>query len=275
MARYQLRMFRAAPLVAIVGSLVLAPAASPQTAPPPPIGMVDLVSGPWRLVQQNRLLARGQFVYEGQTVSVGRSTTGTISIVMFATRQRWEKRCDASAPCQGSYRLPSPEGRKLPSILAFVRSYWTPERELEPIVMGSRSTAAGGAVHALLLRSSGGVDLESSINQVTPGKYAVALMPAAATSPAWRAVIEVGPDARPAAPPELAAGLYTLTLETQSGESVGSVATVLVINEDDAAIRAAWDEARAEADTWLASEATVGMWLVRVLYALDAQRTAR
>jgi len=225
--------------------------------------------------QQMRFVARGELIYRGQTLFIDRSTSGLVSVVMFANGQKWERRCSEAAPCEGSYR-PSAAGdgqKSSTGFWAFFVSYWTPERQLEPLVLGSRSTGGNGPRHALLQRSSTGVDLQPALENVKPGSYRVTLAPVSASisSEPRRETLRIDPNASPVFP-RLSPGLYVLTLMTEAGETVGSSATVLVIDETDTKIRTAWEEARSVAAGWSASELTIEAMLVRTLHALDAQR---
>jgi hypothetical protein len=251
-------------------------AASYQAPSSQPVGIVDQVNGSWQLVQpQMRFLARGELIYSGQTVFTQRTTSGSVSILMFASGQRWEKRCSAAAPCEGSYR-PSATGdaqKSQTGFWAFFVSYWTPERQLEPVVLGSRSAGDGGPRHALLERSPAGVDLAPALEKVKPASYRLTLAPASSstTSGKRQETFRIDPNT-PSVIVQLLPGLYLLTLGTEAGETVGSSATVLVIDQTDTRIRTAWEEARAVAGAWPASDLTIEALLVRTLYALDAQR---
>ena len=269
-------VFRYGAVTVLVCLHVSAWAALAQTPSSQPIGIVDQVNGSWRLVQQQmRFLARGELIYAGQTVFIDRATSGSVSILMFASGQKWEKHCTVATPCAGSYR-PSSAGdseRHPAGFWAFFVSYWTPDRQLEPVVMGSRSAGDGGARHALLERSATGVDLAPALEKVKPASYHITLAPASAstTSAKRQERLKIAPNA-PVVMAQVSPGLYLLTLDTEAGEAVGSSATVLVIDKTDTKIRTAWEEARSVAGTWPASDLTIEALLVRTLYALDAQR---
>jgi hypothetical protein len=267
-----------AAVVALSVCVLLGPDLSGQPAPPQAIGIVDQISGPWKLVQRNFLISRGEMVFEGQTVGVGRATSGFISILLFATNQRWEKKCSQAEPCEGTYRLSAggarSESRK--GFLAFFLDYWTPDRPLEPMLMGSRSAGDRGPAHALLERSPQGVSLKPALANVAAGQYRITIVPAPGSTSAggagWEGVLTVGAEARSEIA-GLSTGLFILTLSSESGQTVGSNAVLLVIDATEPHLRAGWEEAQAMARTWTSpSPVTIDTWFARALYSLDAHR---
>lgn len=264
--------------VAALSICVLLPLGlSGQPASPQAIGIVDQISGPWKLVQRNRLISRGEMIFEGQTVSVGRATSGFIAVLLFATNQRWEKKCGQGQPCEGTYRPSAGLVRsERKGFLAFFLDYWTPDRPLEPMLMGSRSAGDRGPAHALLERSPQGVSMKPALANVAPGSYRITIVPAPGSTSAggagWEGVLTVGAEARSEVA-GLSPGLFILTLGSESGQTVGSNAVLLVIDATETHLRAAWEEAQAMARAWPAvSPVTLDTWFARALYSLDAHR---
>jgi len=267
-----------AAVVALSICVLLTPGLSGQPASPPAIGIVDQIRGPWKLVQRNFLISRGEMIYEGQTVGVGRATSGFISILLFATNQRWDKKCSEAEPCEGTYR-PSAGAARAESrkgFLTFFLDYWTPDRPLEPMLMGSRSAGDRGPGHALLERSAQGVSLKPALSNVAPGSYRVTIVPAPGSTSegraGWEGPLSVGTEGRSDIA-GLSTGLFILTLSSESGQTVGSNAVLLVIDDTEPHLRAAWEEAQAMARAWTsASPVTLDTWFARALYSIDARR---
>jgi hypothetical protein len=263
-------------VIAVLICSIFGPALPAQSEKEPPVGIVDRVEGPWYLVQTNQLIHRGQMLHQGQTIQIEPSSSASVSILMFASNQMWEQKCSEAAPCKGSYRLTANAVTrdKGSSFWRFFTDYWSADRPLEPTLMGSRSGGHGPS-HALLERSPAGVDLKPALGKVTPGEYDVQLIPAPGSTgagPGWRGVVSIGPGLSPQIP-AVPNGLYLMSLTSKAGESVGSAAAVLVIDQKESNLRAAWEEAQAATRAWTtASAVTIDAFLARALYSLDAQR---
>lgn len=260
----------------LAGSIVAAAHAN-QSLDGEPIGIVDRISGEWWRAQDRRVLTVGELIYTGQTVLVSRPTShASISIVMFATGQRWEQACREASPCQGSYRPAATDARQT-GFWAFLSAFWTSDRRLDVVVPGSRSAEDHGPNHALLLRSGTSVGLGPALERVRAGSYRVTLTaapdsPSAGSVSSFEDRIRIGPDAG-AEVQGLAPGLYLLALANGAGERVGSDAAVLVVDRDDVRSEQVWKDARARMNAWSTlSPRTVDALLVCVLYALDAGR---
>lgn len=258
-------------VVALFAGSVLALGVSAQSNSPQPFGIVNQVSGPWKLVQSNLLLARGQMILTGQTISIGTSTDGSVSIAMFGRRQMWEKKC----PCQGSYRLSSDAEGSLTRFWKFFVDFWTPDRAPQPVLMGSRSV---GVVPnpALLDRTETSVDLRPALEQVAPGSYQITITPVSGSATidraAWQGKVSVEPG-QASTIPSIPSGLYLMTLSSDSSATGGASTTILVLDGTASDLRAAWVDAQTMARAWSGvSDVTIEAFLVRALYSIDAQR---
>jgi hypothetical protein len=74
-----------------------------------PIGIVNTVVGGWTRFPSREPLVRGQLVYAEQAITIGRSVSGSISILLFADGATWRKDCSEQVPCAGPYRPTSPK----------------------------------------------------------------------------------------------------------------------------------------------------------------------
>ena len=260
---------RSAVVALFVGSTLAVPV-SGQSSGAQPFGIVNQISGPWKLVQSNLLLARGQMILNGQSITIGTSTIGSVSIAIFGRREKWEKTCTQAAQCQGSYRLSSDVPTSASRFWKFFVDFWTPDRAPQPVLLGSRSADAAPNP-ALLDRTEATVDLRPALEQVAAGSYEITITPLAGSGslgrPAWQGKVSVAPG-QPSTIPAVPAGLYQLTLS-----SGGSSTTVLILDGPVPDLRAAWVDAQTMARTWTGvSEVTIEAFLVRALYSIDAQR---
>jgi hypothetical protein len=240
-----------------------------------PIGIVDKVEGgPWTCPQNSKPepLARGAFLFPGQTVNIEASSQATIAVVLFATGKIWEKRCTAADPCEGSYRPPQPASRST-GLLAYLESFIHEDTSVPSIFAASRSMGPKGPSHALLLVTAQQIDLTEALQGVAPGHYGLLLIPAGAQT-ANQAESEKGIpidwEGTSLKLPAPASGLYALRLSS-AGEYFGDTAAVLVVREDAERDQKVWSNVKAQTRRWTGvSPDTIDALLLATLSALPA-----
>ena len=245
-----------------------------------PVAIVDRITGLWRVPSQGmRELEPQDLLYSGQTVLIDRSTSASIEVVFFAGGQRWEKACAPAAPCEGSYRPAVPaQPSTLARFWSFFAEYWQPARPAPPEIMGSRSVGPTGPTHTLLVRTGTSADLWPALARLKSGSYVVVLRRAggATVRDAATLTIQLAAERPQPVGVSLGTGLYSLTVQTPSGENIGAPAIVLVGQESDTALLESWNAARLELAGWKdVSPATTDAMLARTLYALAELRVGQ
>lgn len=237
------------------------------------LGIVDRANGRWVRPQDKKELIRGDIIFPGQTVSIEFSTSGSISIVLFANGTTWHQICTKRNPCEGSYRPPSPAPPDS-GFWTFLKGYWHSELRVPSVFAGARTIGDSGPAHAVLHITNGTVDLRPALANAQPGRYTIVLtrqecshdsIPGSKQSSTvdWKAEI-------PTPIPAPAPGLYAL--EIFSSGKVGSAAAVLVVGDEKEGIEAVWQDVRRRTSQWTdADTGTVDDLLVATLCALHSE----
>jgi hypothetical protein len=236
------------------------------------VGIVDKLSGRWALSADQRQLRVRSPIYSTDSIFTRDSTAASITVHLVTTGKPWSLACSQEKPCRGSYK---PASSSVSGLWAFVTLFGLSEEVLNRILPAARGVSSGGPNHAVVNRSSSGIDLTPALEQVAPGSYTVTLRRITDTgdeAPGLDASVRVGGGGK-ADVTLLDAGLYRLTVVDHTAEPVGLPAIVLALDNGDAETRAIWKEAVAETRAWTtASPGTIDSARVRVLFALNERR---
>lgn len=252
------------------------PAFAQISTDPLPIGVIDHVLGKWLRAQDGQPLFRGDLLYEGDTVTIGRDIKkGKLVVVFFAGGRSWEKICSDAVPCSGTHR-PTPPAGPREDFWSFLSSYFKSGRKPPSALTFGRSAIARGPRHALITTAGTLADFWPALEDVPPGSYELRLNPAPEGSLEESGSAQVLSimlhDKGPLHVQALPHGLYLLTVNDASGQAIGSNVLILLCGSETVQASKIWIEAQKTIDAWPRMDsATRTMLLGQVLYAIDAE----
>jgi hypothetical protein len=199
------------------------------------------------------------------------SERNMIKIALFDGRT-WEKRCTSDDPCRpGGYPLPEIEPGR-PSLLSFIKSYFSTKENISPIFTAARGVESNGPKEAVLSVDDGVANLSAVLDGIPAGRLKVTLKDVSKLREPGISRIVNWPQESQVVVGDVSLSIFSVSIQIENGDPLGSAAAVLLVGAAIApAAQAEFKKAKELSEKWQdVDPAMINTFLVQSLYAIQS-----